>query len=176
MKLKALAVGIALASLVSYSASAVTLNSVYTGATPDSTLSYTLSDNLLTLFMEGESTTEFISKWGFTLNTTDLTGLGVNFSSTVAAPSLSIPGHPSLNPLDFQFSLDFQTSAGPGRFGVGDSISINLPAGAEVRSTGAHVQGIAGGLSGKVTVPEPSAALAGLLALGLGVVLKRRMS
>jgi hypothetical protein len=174
MKLKALAVGIALASLVSYSASAVTLNSVYTGATPLNQLSYVLAGDVLTMSMTGDSATEFVSKWGFNLST-DPSLVTIGTLNGLSAPTISIPGAPSLNPMDFQFSLDFQTAAGDGRFGTGNSISINLPTGTQIFGTGAHVQGIDGGLSGKVTVPEPSAALAGLLALGLGVVMKRRM-
>jgi hypothetical protein len=178
MKLKALAAGIALASLLSYSASAVNLNSVYTGATPSSTLSYELSGNNLILKMDGLSATEFIANWGFTIgggNPADI-DLTTAVLDGLALPSISIPGAPNLNPLGFQFSFDFQTSAGLGRFQPGDTFSISLPANASILATGAHVRGIDGELSGKVTVPEPSTALAGLLALGLGVGLRRRIA
>jgi MYXO-CTERM domain-containing protein len=175
MKFKALAAGIALASLFSYSASAVTLNTVYTGATPENTLEYELAGTTLTLRMTGPSATEFISNWGFNINT-DPAGVSIGTAQGLAAPTIDIPGAPSLNPLSFLFSLDFQTSAGPGRFQTGDSLTVNLPLGTTILGTGAHVQGINGELSGKVTVPEPSAALAGLLALGFGVALRRRMA
>jgi hypothetical protein len=184
MKFKALAAGIALASLFSYSASAVTLNTVYTGATPESILRYEQNGTLLKLYMEHSSTTtEFISNWGFNLDKTldpllPAGGISINGLIDVATPSIDIPGAPSLNPLSFHFSLGFQTSAGDGRFQPGNEVWIDLPAGFNVTGSGAHVQGIGpnGEDSGKVTVPEPSAALASLLALGLGVALRRRMA
>jgi hypothetical protein len=175
MKLKILVVGIALSAMVSYSASAVTLNSVYTGATPDSVLSYEFADGILDLSMSGTSLTEFVSNWGFDIDG-DTAGWSILSSSGVAAPTLDIPGHPSLNPMRFNIGFAFQKAAGDGRFQAGDSIRIGLPNVNAITGSGAHVQGIEGGLSGKVSVPEPSSILAGLVALGMGIVVRRRMA
>lgn len=175
MKLKVLAVAVALSAMVSYSASAVTLNSVYTGATPDNVLSYEFAGGVLDLSMTGTSLTEFVSDWGFDI-VGDTAGWSILSASGVAAPTLNIPSHPSLNPMDFIISFAFQNAAGDGRFQAGDSIQIGLPNVTGITGSGAHVQGIEGGLSGKVSVPEPSSMLAGLAALGLGFVVRRRMA
>jgi MYXO-CTERM domain-containing protein len=175
MKLRILAVGVAMATLVSYSASAVTLNSVYTGATPNSVLSYDFTGGVLELTVTGTSLTEFVSDWGFDIDGTT-TGWSIESFSGVADPTLVSPSHPSLNPLNFNLSFAFQNPAGDGRFQAGDSIRISLPSVTAITGSGAHVQGIEGGLSGKVSVPEPSAALAGLVALGMGAALRRRMA
>jgi hypothetical protein len=181
MKLKHVLAVAGLAVALSQSVSAVTLNSVYTGATPESTLSYEFDSisKILSLSMTGPSTTEFVSQWGFDI-VGNTTGWSVNaVSGVVATPSIAVPGAPQLNPRNFDFSFGFQLPPnGGGRFEAGDSIAIYLPNVSSVLTSGAHVQGIAGERSGKVTVgvPEPGSILAGLTAIGMFALGRKRLA
>jgi hypothetical protein len=182
MKLKHVLAVAGLAVALSQSVSAVTLNSVYTGATPESTLSYEFNDvtKILSMSMSGPSATEFVGTWGFDI-TGNTTGWAVDsVIGNVADPELNTPAAlGALNPISFDIAFGFKNGAGSDRFQAGDTINILLPNVTSILTSGAHVRGIAAAPgSGKVTVgvPEPGSILAGLTAIGMFALGRKRLA
>ena len=179
----------AAACIGSASAASFGLNTIYTGATPSSPapwLNALVTDTAtgvdIVFTAPGLTGTEFVSDWGFQLTA----GAAPVLSSpgTLPATQLQValnaingPGSSSINPYnDLVFNFENSNSS-VNRFQGGETFAVSLTGISEAHflGSGAHIQGLVNGQSGKAhSVPEPSSALASLFVLGVGGLLLRR--
>jgi len=179
----------AAACIGSASAASFGLSTIYTGATPaapapwlNATVNNTATGVDIMFTAPGLSGTEFVSDWGFKLaaGSAPVLSLPATLPSTqlqVALNAINGPGSSSINPYD-DLVFNFENSnSSVNRFQGGETFMVSLTGVSESHflGSGAHIQGLVNGQSGKAhSVPEPGSALASLLVLGAGGLLLRR--